>query len=67
MTSGANRWLGEGILELGLGGDPGLTGEPLQLLPLLLLPGDVLLFMASEKLPLWPHRPLQRIESTLII
>jgi hypothetical protein len=54
--------VGEGIFELGLGGDPDLAGDPLQLLWLLLLPGvpgPALPFMASEKLPRWPQTLLQ--------
>lgn len=44
-----------GILEPGLGGDV-FVGEPLLLL-LLVLPGDRrVLFMASLKLPRWPHK-----------
>ena len=51
--------VGDGILEFGLGGDPLLTGDPLQLLWLLLLPGEVRLLMASEKLPRCPQMALK--------
>jgi hypothetical protein len=45
------RCPGDGIFDVGLGGEPVLAGDPLQLLLLLLLPGVVRLFIASEKLP----------------